>query len=144
MKIVLDTSALITALRSSKGAAWEVVRLILMRRIVLLLDYKLACEYRDVTLRAEHLSVSGLSKKETEELINLLVDISEPVEIVFRNRPMSSDPDDDMVLDIAINGQADVIVTNNIRHFRVPARRFEVQVLTPREFLIRLEKDHGI
>jgi predicted nucleic acid-binding protein len=97
VKIVLDTSALITALRSSKGAAWEVVRLILLQQIVLLLDYKLACEYRDVTLRAEHLSASGLSKKETEELISLLEDISEPVEIVLRNRPMSDDPDDDMV-----------------------------------------------
>jgi putative PIN family toxin of toxin-antitoxin system len=139
---VLDTSALIAALRSSKGAASEVVRLILRQRIVLLLDYKLACEYRDVIFRPEHLSALDISKSEAEELIKHLEDVSEPVEIIFRNRPMSVDPDDDMVLDVAINGLADVIVTNNIRHFHLPARRFKVQVLTPREFLLKMAKEN--
>jgi predicted nucleic acid-binding protein len=45
-----------------------------------------------------------------------------------------------MILDVAINGSADVIVTNNTRHFREAAERFGLQVLTPAELLTRLRK----
>jgi hypothetical protein len=56
---------LITALRSSTGAAAETVRLALRGELTTLMDYKLACEYRDVALRAEQLHVSGKSRAET-------------------------------------------------------------------------------
>lgn len=143
MKIVLDTAALITALRSRKGAAAEVLRLILVGEIVLLMDYKLACEYRDVALRAEHLAASGRSEEDTDRFIELLEDIAEPVELVVRSRPMSVDPSDDMVLEVAFNGSADAIVTNNIRHFRASAHHLGVQVLTPRELLRKLRKENS-
>lgn len=38
-----------------------------------------------------------------------------------------------MVLDVAINGNADAIVTNNTRHFREAAERFDIGLLTPAE-----------
>jgi predicted nucleic acid-binding protein len=40
-----------------------------------------------------------------------------------------------MVLEVAINGGADAIVTNNTKHFRDVARRFQLQVLSPAELL---------
>jgi predicted nucleic acid-binding protein len=46
-----------------------------------------------------------------------------------------------MVLDVAINGGADAIVTNNVRHFRVAASRFEMLALTPAELLRGLAKE---
>lgn len=143
MKIVLDTAALITALRFRKGAAAEVLRLILVGEIVLLTDYKLACEYRDVALRAEHLVASGRSEEDTDRFIELLEDIAQPVELVIRSRPMSVDPSDDMVLEVAFNGSADAIVTNNIRHFRASAHHLGVQVLTPHEMLRKLRKENS-
>jgi predicted nucleic acid-binding protein len=48
-----------------------------------------------------------------------------------------------MVLDVAINGHADAIVTNNIKDFRAAAERFGIQVLTPKEFLIALRKGNS-
>jgi predicted nucleic acid-binding protein len=45
-----------------------------------------------------------------------------------------------MVLDVAINGHADVIVTNNVKDFALAAERFGLQVLTPRELLIAFRK----
>jgi predicted nucleic acid-binding protein len=48
---------------------------------------------------------------------------------------LSQDANDDMVLEVAINGGADAIVTNNTKHFRDVARRFQLQVLSPAELL---------
>lgn len=126
MRVVLDTSAVITALRSSTGAAAEVLRLALRQELTLLLDYKLACEYRDVALRPQQLRESGKSREETDTILDALDAIAEPVFVAFRHRPLSPDANDDMVLDVAINGNADAIVTNNTRHFREAAERFDV------------------
>jgi predicted nucleic acid-binding protein len=51
---------------------------------------------------------------------------------------MSPDPDDDLVLDLAINGRADAIVTSNIRHMEEPARQFNIPVLDARAVLSKL------
>jgi hypothetical protein len=43
-----------------------------------------------------------------------------------------------MVLDVAINGQAEVIATNNRKHFEQTARQFGILVSRPKELLIEL------
>jgi putative PIN family toxin of toxin-antitoxin system len=135
VRVVLDTSVLITAFRSSSGAAAETVRLALLKELSILLDYKLACEYRDVALRSEHLKASGKTQKETELLIAMLEAVAEPVFVAVRHAPLSQDANDDMVLELAIIGGADAIVTNNTKHFRQAARDFDLQLLTPAELL---------
>jgi putative PIN family toxin of toxin-antitoxin system len=140
VRAVLDTSVLITALRSSTGAAAEVIRLALWGELTTLMDYKLACEYRDVALRPEQLRASGRSRMETETVLDALEAIAEPVFVAFQHRSLSPDANDDLVLDVAINGNADVIVTNNTRHFREAAERFQVNVLTPAELLSKFRK----
>lgn len=143
VRIVLDTSVLVAALRSSTGAAAENVRLALLREITTLMDFKLICEYRDVALRTEHLIASGKTHRETALILDALEAVAEPVLVVTRYHPLSQDANDDMVLDVAINGAADAIVTANTRHFREPARRFQVDVLTPAELLHDFRKRRG-
>jgi predicted nucleic acid-binding protein len=126
VRIVLDTSVLITA---------ESLRLVLLKKLTILMDYKLSCEYRDVAFRAEHLSVYGKTQEETTLLLDMLEALAEPVLVVFRHTPLSQDANDDMVLEVAINGGADAIVTNNAKHFREPAKRFNLKILTPAELL---------
>ena len=72
VRIVLDTSSLVTAIRSSQGAAAEVLRLALTGKVTLLMDYKLAAEYRDVALRPEHVKASGKREGDLAELIDVL------------------------------------------------------------------------
>jgi predicted nucleic acid-binding protein len=55
---------------------------------------------------------------------------------------MSRDADDDLVLDVAINGRADVLTTNNVKDFTQAAKHFGICVLTPREFLMEFKKEH--
>jgi predicted nucleic acid-binding protein len=106
----------------------------------LLLDFKLVCEYRDVALRPQHIVVSGKTKEDEEAVIALLEAIATPVIVTFKERPLSLDANDDMVLDVAINGDADAIVTNNMKDIAPVAERFGIQAQTPREFLIAIRK----
>jgi putative PIN family toxin of toxin-antitoxin system len=143
VKIVLDTSVLISALRSRQGAAAQVVKLILDGELEVLLDYKLICEYRDVALRPRNLEAYGVTESEVRDIIDDLEARAIPVWVAFQHRPLSPDQDDDMVLDVAINGQAEVIATNNRRHFEEAARQFGIRVSSPRELLIEL-RSRGI
>lgn len=140
MRIVLDTASLISAVRSSNGAAAEVVRLALLEQLTLLMDYKLVCEYRDVALRLQHLGASGKNPEDMNSVIDALESIAQPVFVEIRHRPLSQDKNDDMVLDIAINGYADVVITNNVKDFASAAARFGIRVQTPKEFLTEIRK----
>jgi putative PIN family toxin of toxin-antitoxin system len=137
---VLDTASFVTAIRSSDGAAGEVVRMIFRGELVPLMDLKLGLEYRDVALRLEHVKASALSKREILELIEAMEAFAVPVEIVMKTRPLSSDPNDDMILDLAINGQAEALVTSNTKHFVGAGKRFGIPVLSPAELLEKMRK----
>jgi len=138
VRVVLDTSVVITAIRSSTGAAAEILRLALLQELTILMDYKLASEYRAVALRKQHIAASGKTHAELTLLLDTLEALAEPVLVVLQHHPLSPDANDDMVLDVAINGKADAIVTGNIKHFREPAERFQLTLLTPVELLQEL------
>lgn len=114
------------------------IRLALVGELTILMDYKLSCEYQAVALREEQLSASRKSPKEMTAILIALEAVAKPVYVEIRHRPLSPDPNDDMVLDVAINGRADAIVTNNTKHFREAAERFHLNLLTPAELLIAL------
>lgn len=104
------------------------------------MDYKLGLEYRDVALRPEHLEASGLSSEAVLEIIEAVEAFAEPVRIAYSLRPLSNDPNDDMVLDLAIYGRADALVTNNTKHFAEAAGRYGIAVLTPAALLVEMRK----
>ncbi len=104
------------------------------------MDLKLGLEYRDVALRPEHVEASEMSQPEIVGLIEVLESASEIVEIFTKIRPLSPDQNDDMILDLAINGRADAVITNNTKHFFAAGKRFGVAVLSPSEFLILQRK----
>jgi predicted nucleic acid-binding protein len=62
-----------------------------------------------------------------------------PVAPFFLWRPQLRDPADEHVLEAAVNGGAEAIVTFNRQHFQVAARRFAIEVLNPGEVLRRIE-----
>jgi putative PIN family toxin of toxin-antitoxin system len=137
----LDTSVSIAALRSSSGAAAEILRLIFLGEITLCLDFNLAGEYRDVAMRPAQQWASGLHVAAIERLVFRLEQAAEAVEVLVRHRPLSMDPADDMLLDVAINGEVDAIVTHNLKHVAVPGRRFGIPVMVPGEFLMRMRQE---
>lgn len=103
----------------------------------MVLTVALALEYEAVCTLAEHRLASGLTTAETGIYVDGLIAMAEPVKAFFRWRPQLRDPGDEMVLEAAVNGQADAIVTFNERHLR-EARKFGVEVIRPGEILRRI------
>jgi putative PIN family toxin of toxin-antitoxin system len=139
VRIVLDTSVLVAALRSRLGAGNAILRLVAQKRLVLLATPPLFLEYEDVLKRPEHRLVHGLSSQELDDFLGELAALVEPVELHFRWRPQVHDTNDEMVLEAAINGDADALVTYNTADFSTAAARFSVPVLTPADFLKRMK-----
>src|SRR5208337_3154001 len=74
---------------------------------------------------------ADLSAAEVERVIDDLAAVAHPVRLAFRWRPRLSDPNDDMVLETAVNGNAHAIVTFNQRDFEAAVRDFGCAVILP-------------
>jgi putative PIN family toxin of toxin-antitoxin system len=128
---VLDTDVMVAALRSSRGASRQLLLGALAGGFQLLLSVPLILEYEAVLNRPEHLAACGLSATEIGRVLDDLAAIAKPVSFSFRWRPRLSDPDDDMVLETAVNGNADAIVNFNQRDFEAAVRDFGCAVILP-------------
>ena len=143
LRIVLDTDVVGPAMRSRAGASWQLVDRALIREFTLLLSVPLVLEYEAVLNREEHRRVHRLPIPEINAMIDALVSVAEPVRISFLWRPFLSDPSDDMVLETAINGTADLLVTFNQADFAVAQKSFQVKVVRLSEALaiLRARRD---
>jgi predicted nucleic acid-binding protein len=83
---------------------------------------------------------TGLSALDVEIFLATLVSLAKPVDIHFLWRPQLRDACDEMVLETAVNGKADAIVTFNGRHFGTAPSQFGIEALLPREALKRSKK----
>lgn len=133
--MVFDTSVVVAALRTRQGSGNAALRLVAEGRVIALATPPLFLEYEEVLNRAEHRLVHGLAPPQLEELLAELAALIEPVDVHFLWRPQARDPNDEMVLEAAINGQADAIITYNVSDFSDVCERFDIAALTPAELL---------
>ena len=139
-RIVLDTSGDVAGLRSRLSASNAILGLLAKRQVVRLSTPPLFLEYEDVLKRAEHRLIHGLTLEEIDEFLAELAAVLEPVETRFQWRPQVRDPGDEMVLEAAINGRADILVTFNVSDFATASGRFGIQVLRPRDLLREMSR----
>jgi putative PIN family toxin of toxin-antitoxin system len=135
---VLDTSVMVAAFRSSRGASRQLLLGALARRFELLLSVPLLLEYEAVLTRVEQLSAFGIGRREVERVLDDIASIARPVRLAYRWRPQLPDVKDDMVLETAVNGNADAVVTFNQADFRALSERFDCRVMLPRVALREL------
>ena len=137
----LDTDVLVAAFRSDTGASRQVLEAARGRRFALLLSVPLMLEYESVLTRPEHLAASGASREDVSAVLDELASVGKKVELLIRTRPMLLDPNDEMVLETAINGRADAIATFNERDFRPAAARFRCSVVRPGKVILGLAEE---
>lgn len=106
----------------------------------MLLTPALSLEYEEVLKRGSQRVASGLDESDIDTFLRATAALAEPVSIHFQWRPQLQDEDDEMVLEAAVNGRADAIVTFNLRDFSAGAKVFGVALMTPAEILRRLER----
>lgn len=131
LSYVLDTDVVVAALRSDRGASRQLLLAALNRQFELLLSVPLILEYEAILTRPQHLTACGLNSAEVRLVLDDLAAVARPVRLAFRWRPRLSDPDDDMVLETAINGSASAIVTFNQRDFAAGIKGFDCVVILP-------------
>ena len=138
MNYVLVTNVLVAAVRSPAGASAEILRRVLLKQVAVLCSVPLFMEYEAVLLRPEHLVAAGAHADQVINLLDALAGAVIRVEIQFLWRPQLRDPNDDLVLELAVNGQgvgdSVSIVTSNQKDFWPQANKFGIGVMTPRQF----------
>lgn len=132
VRIVLDTCILFSALRSSAGASFKIVSLLPDRKFQLLVSTPVLFEYEEVLLRANQFP--HLTLAEINDFLDYLASVCEPVRVNFLWRPMLPDSDDDLILELAVSGRADAIVTYNVKDF-AGSERFGIRILRPTQFI---------
>ena len=131
-RIVLDTNVVVAGLRSSRGASFRLLRLLGKGRFQTVLSVPLALEYESATKRQSR--ALGLTHSDIDDVLDFLCKVSDHRQIFYLWRPFLRDPGDDMVLELAVEAEAEFIVTHNLRDF-AGADRFGVRVVTPQAFL---------
>jgi putative PIN family toxin of toxin-antitoxin system len=138
-RTVLDTDVLVAAVRSDRGASRVLLTAALEERYSVLVSVPLMLQYESVLTRSEHLAVARISSADVEVLLDAIALVIEPIRISYLWRPILPDPGDDLVLETAVNGRAEVIVTFNRRDFKPAATHFGIEILGPGDAVKRLE-----
>ena len=131
-QIVLDTNVLLTGLRSSRGASYKLLTMLNNNRWQLNISTALVFEYEEILKREQ--TQLGLSLEDIDNIIEALCAIANKRNIFYLWRPMLNDPDDDFLVDLAVESQADYIITYNQKDLQ-PADKFGIKVVTPKQFL---------
>lgn len=135
LRVVLDTSVLVAAVRSRRGASFDLITRLGAGAFEVAVSVSLVLEYESVLLR--HLPASPLDENDVRVFIDYICELAIRQEIFFLWRPYLRDPGDDLVLELAAAAGCDAIVTHNVRDFR-GAEKLGVRILTPGQFLQEL------
>ena len=138
-RTVLDTDVLVAAVRSDRGASRALLTAALERRYPVLASVPLMLQYESVLTRSEHLVAARISAVDAGILLDAVALVADVIRISYLWRPVLPDPGDDLVLETAVNGRADAVVTFNRGDYEPAVRRFALEILTPADAVRRLE-----
>jgi putative PIN family toxin of toxin-antitoxin system len=133
LHVVIDTNVLFEGLTKQGGACGLVIDAWLADLFVAHVSNALAYEYVDVL-------ASKLSKRRwqcLQPVLGELLDRAEFATIYFTWRPTSPDPDDEHVIDCAMNSGA-FVVTSNLRDFKSAKSELGLRVISPAQLVSKL------
>jgi putative PIN family toxin of toxin-antitoxin system len=139
LRLVMDTDVRVAAFDSPTGASLQMLLTVLEPRASLLMSSALFLEYEAVLIRPTVLEMIGADTQSVLAVLDELAILCVAVSRNYQWRPVAADPGDDMVVETAINGVADAIVTFNLKHMRAGAERFGIDVIQPAMALRRLQ-----
>ena len=128
LKAVYDTNVVVSGLISSRGIPALLLDLVFNKRISLCLSPEIFHEYSSVLGRPKF----GIPKRRRDSVFRVIRSLAEWVEPDQRIT-VTGDPDDNIILECAVAGAVDFIVTGNLRHF--PKTIKQIPVVSPRQFL---------
>jgi predicted nucleic acid-binding protein len=133
----MDTNVLVAAFRSCRGASFEVFRRLRLGDWTAMVSNHLLFEYEEILKRDA--ALLGLSLNDVDEVLNAICARAEEWPLTHDWHPILADPDDEPLVQLAVESAARRIVTHNVRDLQ-SATHLGVEVLVPREFLAKLEE----
>lgn len=127
-------------MRSPRGASAELLRVARAGNITLLANVALCLEYEAVCILAEHRLAADFDAHQAQTFVDAVIAMAEPVQSHFLWRPYLRDAADELVLEAAVNGNADAIVTFNQRDFASVPSRFGIELLLPKDALQKVRR----
>jgi len=134
LKVVIDTNVIYAGLRSRNGASFQVLQRIGTEQFAMVLSVPLLFEY-EMVLKRE--ALPHLTEQDIEDVLDFLCAASDTRDIFYLWRPYLKDPKDDMLLEVAVESNAEYIVTFNLQDFR-NIGAFGVQAITPQQLLQKI------
>ena len=128
MYAILDTSVLVAGLRSNRGASFQILRAIRAGDIRIAVSVALVLKYESVVLRPDLLP--HFTSDELRRIVDGLCQLADHQQMFFAWRPFLPDPDDDLVLELAVAASAAFVITHNISDFR-GSESMGVRAITP-------------
>ncbi len=137
MRAVLDTNVLVSAVLSRAGAPGAILRAWRDDRFQLVTSAPLLDELRDVLARPRIVERQGWSP---EERLLFIAAFDESAILVAPDtelRIVDEDPDDDRVLEAAVTGEVDYIVSGD-HHLLDLGEHAGIPIVTPARFIAAL------
>ena len=132
----MDTNVFVAAILSAKGSNRAVLRACLSGKAVPLMGAALFSEYKDLLARGALMKACPISSAERRVLLEAFLSVSAWVKIYYLWRPNLPDEADNHLIELALAGHADAIVTHNTRDLRGGELHFpDLKIFTPAEFL---------
>jgi uncharacterized protein len=136
VRVVVDTNVFVSAVMSSNGASRQVIRLCLQQKLSPLMGNALFSEFEDVCARDALFDPKLISRDERNALLDAFYACCAWVPIYFLWRPNLRDEADNHVIELAIAGGAETVITANKKDFRNSELSFpHIQICNPVEFL---------
>jgi predicted nucleic acid-binding protein len=130
--VVLDTNVLVAAVRSRRGASFQVLSRVGTGDFDIAVSVPLVLEYEDALLR--QIGISNLTPTDVQDLVDYLCGVARQQDIFYLWRPLLRDPNDDMVAEVAVAAGCEAVVTHNRRDF-AGVEKFNLRIWSPAEFL---------
>ncbi|NJN75209.1 MAG: putative toxin-antitoxin system toxin component, PIN family [Synechococcaceae cyanobacterium RL_1_2] len=138
VRLVVDTNVFVSALIGVSGDSREVIRRCLQGRYQPLMGNALFSEYESLLNRGEIIQKSPLTISEIESLFAALIRVCQWVSVYYLWRPNLKDEGDNHLIELAISGNAQMIVTNNTKDFQNAELLFpSLSILKPVELIQR-------
>ncbi len=135
MRVVIDTNVLVSALLSRGGKSRQVLRLCLNQTITPLINVSLFSEYEDLMSRDKLFTRSLINRNETMDLFNALMSCSEWINVYYKWRPNLTDEADNYLIELAVAGNANYLITHNLKDFQSSELVFpDICVIAPNKF----------
>ncbi len=117
IKIVVDTSIFVSAIIGKKGPSRELIRRCLKKEYLPLMGNTLFCEYESLITRSNILEQCPLNPLEIRTLLASFLGVCQWINIYYLWRPNLKDEGDNHLIELALAGNAQFLVTNNLKDF---------------------------